>query len=146
MEPIGIISLFVSAWDIVKTMLPNKMAKDIKIIDKRIGKLSNELFDTQNEIESIKAILLPISVAIYALLQEAKSKNPNFQIPNNFYNELLLDKSIYSSNLTERQDVVVKCARCKGSGKDRSYSPLGWFDPDDPNVCPSCGGSGVKRL
>jgi DnaJ-class molecular chaperone len=45
-----------------------------------------------------------------------------------------------------KQAVVVTCARCKGTGKARSYSPAGWFSPDDPNICPACGGSGVQRI
>ena len=51
------------------------------------------------------------------------------------------------SNTADREeDIIVKCARCKGSGKLRNYNPPFGHVEEERNICPACGGSGVQRV
>jgi len=43
-------------------------------------------------------------------------------------------------------DVIVRCASCKGSGKIRNYNPPFGHIEEEKNICPACGGSGVQRV
>jgi DnaJ-class molecular chaperone len=44
------------------------------------------------------------------------------------------------------EDVIVRCARCKGSGKLRNYNPPFGHIEEEMNVCPACHGSGIQRV
>lgn len=51
-----------------------------------------------------------------------------------------------SNTVDSAEDVIVRCARCKGSGKLRDYNPPFGHIEEKENICPACGGSGVQRV